>query len=181
MPIKLTTRSVESALPASKDRFEWDTELAGFGLKITKAGSKIYVVQYRMGGMRTPTKRFTIGKHGSPWTAATARVEAMRVLHIVHGGEDPRAIEKEREREQIELRFDRYAQRFLDLYARREWRPQTYKSHESNIRRWLIPVLTSKPLPIITRRHITERSRPSRWCNFGCGRGPSSGGFGGDV
>jgi len=25
------------------------------------------------------------------------------------------------------------------------------------------------------------RSRPSRWCNFGCGRGPSSGGFGGDV
>ncbi|WP_407696697.1 transcriptional regulator domain-containing protein [Sphingopyxis macrogoltabida] len=26
-----------------------------------------------------------------------------------------------------------------------------------------------------------EGSRPSRWCNFGCGRGPSSGGFGGDV
>lgn len=26
-----------------------------------------------------------------------------------------------------------------------------------------------------------RRSRPSRWCNFGCGRGPSSGGFGGDV
>ena len=28
---------------------------------------------------------------------------------------------------------------------------------------------------------IFIRSRPSRWCNFGCGRGPSSGGFGGDV
>ena len=27
----------------------------------------------------------------------------------------------------------------------------------------------------------TRWSRPSRWCNFGCGRGPSSGGFGGDV
>ncbi|ALH83065.1 transposase (plasmid) [Sphingopyxis macrogoltabida] len=27
----------------------------------------------------------------------------------------------------------------------------------------------------------STRSRPSRWCNFGCGRGPSSGGFGGDV
>ena len=26
-----------------------------------------------------------------------------------------------------------------------------------------------------------QGSRPSRWCNFGCGRGPSSGGFGGDV
>jgi hypothetical protein len=31
------------------------------------------------------------------------------------------------------------------------------------------------------RIEITARSRPSRWCNFGCGRGPSSGGFGGDV
>ena len=28
---------------------------------------------------------------------------------------------------------------------------------------------------------LTPGSRPSRWCNFGCGRGPSSGGFGGDV
>ena len=28
---------------------------------------------------------------------------------------------------------------------------------------------------------IHQGSRPSRWCNFGCGRGPSSGGFGGDV
>lgn len=29
--------------------------------------------------------------------------------------------------------------------------------------------------------NLFNRSRPSRWCNFGCGRGPSSGGFGGDV
>lgn len=28
---------------------------------------------------------------------------------------------------------------------------------------------------------FSRGSRPSRWCNFGCGRGPSSGGFGGDV
>jgi len=31
------------------------------------------------------------------------------------------------------------------------------------------------------QRFAEKRSRPSRWCNFGCGRGPSSGGFGGDV
>ena len=29
--------------------------------------------------------------------------------------------------------------------------------------------------------YAMDGSRPSRWCNFGCGRGPSSGGFGGDV
>lgn len=154
--MKLTTRSVESAPVGASDTVYRDTDLKGFGLKVTKRGSRIYVVQYRMGGRETPTKTFTIGKHGSPWTAATARAEATRVLHLVHAGEDPRAIEKERERDHIELRFDRYAERFLNLYARRQWRATTLKSHESNIRRWLIPVLTSKPLPMITRRHITE-------------------------
>jgi DNA-binding transcriptional LysR family regulator len=34
---------------------------------------------------------------------------------------------------------------------------------------------------IITDIDNLQRSRPSRWCNFGCGRGSSSGGFGGDV
>ncbi len=45
-------------------------------------------------------------------------------------------------------------------------------------------------VPIVDMRRVLANrpkgvrglgSRPSRWCNFGCGRGPSSGGFGGDV
>ncbi|ALJ13596.1 ATP-dependent HslUV protease ATP-binding subunit HslU [Sphingopyxis macrogoltabida] len=39
----------------------------------------------------------------------------------------------------------------------------------------------SPPLSCRINLVANERSRPSRWCNFGCGRGPSSGGFGGDV
>lgn len=37
------------------------------------------------------------------------------------------------------------------------------------------------PETVKEERYARIRSRPSRWCNFGCGRGPSSGGFGGDV
>ena len=32
---------------ASKDRFIWDERLPGFGVKVTPAGRRSYVVQYR--------------------------------------------------------------------------------------------------------------------------------------
>ena len=48
--------------------------------------------------------------------------------------------------------------------------------------RWYDRYLEGGPEALQDRPSAPSRgSRPSRWCNFGCGRGPSSGGFGGDV
>jgi hypothetical protein len=86
----ITKRTVDAATPSAKDAFLWDSELRGFGLKVTPAGGRIYVVQYRAGhGRGSPTKRITIGKHGSLWTPTTARKEALRLLGMVAGGADP--------------------------------------------------------------------------------------------
>ena len=86
---KITKRLVDASAPNAKDRFVWDDEVRGFGLKVTPAGRKVYVVQYRMGGRGTPTRRLTIGKHGQPWTVDQARMEARRVLGNVAAGRDP--------------------------------------------------------------------------------------------
>ena len=48
-------------------------------------------------------------------------------------------------------------------------------------RKTLFVDLLGWDVPVVGGRYEIDRSRPSRWCNFGCGRGPSSGGFGGDV
>lgn len=89
MQAKLTKRTVDSLGPSERDLFVWDTALKGFGLKVTPAGGKVYIVQYRMGGRGTATKRYTIGRHGSPWTAEGARTEAERLLKLVDEGKDP--------------------------------------------------------------------------------------------
>ena len=68
MTVKITKRTVDAAAHGERDLFLWDAEVKGFGLKVTPAGSKVYMLQYRMGGRDTPTRRYTIGKHGSPWT-----------------------------------------------------------------------------------------------------------------
>jgi integrase len=97
--ITISKRTVDAAAPGDKDTFLWDTALSGFGLKITPAGAKVYLCQYRTGGRGTPTKRVTIGRHGEPWTPDQARRKAKAILGNVAGGNDP-AAEKRAEREQ---------------------------------------------------------------------------------
>jgi integrase len=89
MKSKITKRTVDSAEPGKRDCFIWDSELKGFGLKVTPAGKRIYIVQYRTGGRGSPTRRFTIGKHGAPWTPDKARTEAKRLLGSIADGNDP--------------------------------------------------------------------------------------------
>lgn len=154
--LKLTKRSVDAAVPAAdRDTFIWDEDLSGFGLKVTKAGTKSYLVQYRMGGRGAATRRYSIGRQGT-WTPITARAEAERILRLAATGIDPQLAAKERERTEQDLAFGPFAERFLADFGKREWRPRTYASAESNVRRWITPVLGRKPLPAITKRDLIE-------------------------
>ena len=86
MKAKITKRAVDAAKPAKRDWFIWDTEVRGFGLKVTPAGNRVYVLQYRFNRW---LHRYTIGKHGSPWTPNEARTEAERLLGMIADGVDP--------------------------------------------------------------------------------------------
>jgi hypothetical protein len=76
MKAKISKKAVDAAKPRDRDFFIWDTEAKGFGVKVSPAGNRIYLVQKRLGGQ---LRRFTIGKHGSPWTPEAARAEAIRL------------------------------------------------------------------------------------------------------
>ena len=86
---RITKRAVDAAKPGEHDTYLWDADLSGFGLKVTPAGGKAYLVQYRLGGRKGRTRRVTIGRHGSPWTPESARKEAKRLLGEVGAGRDP--------------------------------------------------------------------------------------------
>ena len=86
MKTKITKRVVDTTIPGPLDTFLWDTDVKGFGVKVTPRGSKVYLLQYRYGGR---VRRYTIGKHGSPWTPDRARGEAVRLLGRIEEGVDP--------------------------------------------------------------------------------------------
>ena len=87
--MKLTQRAViaEPADP-SRDRYIWDNEVRGFGLRIKPTGVRSFMVQYRnSGGI---SRRVTIGRLGV-LTVEEARKQAKSLLADVTKGGDPAA------------------------------------------------------------------------------------------
>jgi integrase len=92
---KITKRVVDAAAVerGGKDLFIWDTEIKGFGLKVTGNGAKSYVLQFRTPHGRS--RRYTIGKHGDPWTADEARGKASALKRGLDAGVDPLEVRTE--------------------------------------------------------------------------------------
>ena len=83
--LKLTKTVVAAAQPESDPYELRDTMIPGFLLKVTPTGRKVYILQYRIGGRGTPTKRVTLGAHGA-LTPEQAREAAVRMAGAIAAG-----------------------------------------------------------------------------------------------
>ena len=104
---KLTKTLVEKETPGVSQRYVWDDECKGFGVKIFVSGAKSFVFQYR-----TPEgkpARLTIGKLSDTLTVDQARKIANERLRDVLNGRDPQG-EKRATRQSITVNelFDDY-------------------------------------------------------------------------
>jgi hypothetical protein len=76
---KITERVIDTLRTASrrtgKSAFLWDTELRGFGLRISANGHGTWLVQKWIGGRRGKLKRVAIG-HLPPMSVEEARTKA---------------------------------------------------------------------------------------------------------
>jgi integrase len=89
------TRIAAYTITESKSQdFRWDTEVAGFGVRLTKKskqnpkGTKAYVFQGRFNGA---TPRLTIGDIRT-WTLEDARIKARSFQTQIDNGKDPREV-----------------------------------------------------------------------------------------
>ena len=144
---KITKRTIDALIANGAEGFLWDDGIKGFGAKITRSGAVSYILQFRMGGRESTTRRYTIGPHGSPWTPVTAREEASRLLLLIAQGIDPVEADKQRRREAVDLAFAHYADLFQNACASGSWN----RLVERSLRLYVKPVLGSKPLPKIRR------------------------------
>ena len=145
---KLTVRSVEAIKSGPADVIMWDSELAGFGCKVTPAGKRSYFLYYRTkeGQQRRPT----IGVHG-PLRPEAAREIARRWLADVAQGKDPSKTRTE----------NRAAPTVRDLCARYMVEHAETRKKETSIRNdrrlidsHLLPALGTKKIGSVTRADI---------------------------
>lgn len=90
--VLLTKTVVDGADKADKRYHVWDSELAGFGLRVEPTGVKTFIAKYRAnGGGRSAIQRVvTIGRFGK-LTVDLARKQAKKILGGVAVGSDPAA------------------------------------------------------------------------------------------
>jgi hypothetical protein len=92
--VKLTKNSIDSLPTPEADIVCWDIGCAGFGVKVTPKGRKVFVVLYRTGGAGSRVRKFTIGPYGKV-TLHQARIAAQKVFAAKPEGRDPAAEKRE--------------------------------------------------------------------------------------
>jgi integrase len=90
---------IDELPPGASDVVYWDDTLAGFGLKVTPRGRKVFIVLYRTKDGFSRLRKYTIGPYGQI-TLAIARITAQKVLAARLEGKDP-AGEKRRLRQKV--------------------------------------------------------------------------------
>lgn len=116
----LSQKTIDALMSDGTDRFMWDEEVVGFGVRIKPTGVATYVVQYRNTDGRT--RRFSLGK-ANALTLKDARKEArIRLAEVAKGGDPSGDKKKERAAKTIEELCDY----FLTVYAKERKLSQRY-------------------------------------------------------
>ena len=157
----VTKTAVDAMQPNGKQHFLWDSQVPGFGLRVSPAGVKSYVYQFRIGGRGGETRRTTLGRHGEI-TPDQARKLAQDHAADVRKAVDPvdakradvkaKATKKSMDKE---LAFDVYCQHYLQKRVRPEC-PKSYAFVEGALRNYATPHIKATPLPAITKREIVK-------------------------
>ncbi|MBM3572837.1 MAG: DUF4102 domain-containing protein, partial [Alphaproteobacteria bacterium] len=146
---KLTVRSIEAARPGIAERFLWDAELPGFGLRVLPSGVRTFLVQYRANGR---TRRFALGRYGV-LTPEEARRRARRVLADVSGGSDPSADRRTgRGAPTVRDLCNRYLRDVAELHSK----PTYLAQQKRMVEKRLLPKLGAFKVASVTRSDVAE-------------------------
>lgn len=159
----LTDTLVKSLLSPDKgNRVSYDEKVKGFGVRVTKAGTRAFILNYRTRSGRE--RRYTIGAFPD-WKVAAARSEAIELKKRIDRGEDPMA----------EVQADRDAKTVAHMCARFEEehlpkkRDATARDYRAMIANEILPEMKHLKVAEVTfsdvdglHRKITKRGAPYR-------------------
>lgn len=141
----------------TEDEEVWDLTVPGFGARRQRSAAVAYVLLFRTAEGRS--RRFTIGRHGAPWTPDTARDEARRLLGEVAKGNDPSAVKQaKRSAATVAELCDVYLEDAVagQLLTRRGGtkKASTISTDRSRISAHIKPILGAMKVPTVTRHDV---------------------------
>lgn len=160
---RISKRIVDSSMSARKDTYLWDSELKGFGLKVTPKGRKVYIAQYRIGKR---TRRITLGVHGV-LTAEEARQKAKITLGKVSSGTDPAS---QRDREKADYAIKDLFKKFDETYVNVRLKPETAKDYRRIFEKYIFPRFNHLTVQKITKQDMLRLHHDMRMTPYRANR-----------
>ncbi len=145
----------ELEAPARGNRVTWDTELVGFGARVTAAGVTSFVLRYVVAGRE---RRMTIGRWPA-WSVSAAREEAKEMTREVDRGRDPLQ-EKEDARGAVTVSelCDRYLVEYVEVHNK----ASTAKEFRRIVEKRIKPRLGRLKAAAVTRDDVAQLHREMR-------------------
>ena len=150
---KLTRKYVENLSPGTSDQIIWDTEIEGFGRKVTPTGRRSYFVKYRVGGGRNGRQRKpSIGIHGIT-TYAQARQQAQDWLSEARAGRDPLQVRRSNsEAKTLAMFCDIYVEQHVVPHLK----PKTQKDYQGLLDQHILPELGRLSVRLVSRSDVSK-------------------------
>ncbi|MDD9980936.1 MAG: site-specific integrase [Gammaproteobacteria bacterium] len=155
----LTERRIRDARPEARTRILWDSQVKGLGLRVTPAGTKSYILNYRVGGRE---RRATLART-SELSLKAVRARATEELAAIRTGKaDP--LERRREARRAPTVADGL-ERFFGEYAPARMEigritARTVKDYRQQALQYLVPALGSQKIRDVTRRDVEAMVGP---------------------
>ncbi|EHF4995444.1 TPA: tyrosine-type recombinase/integrase [Pseudomonas aeruginosa] len=146
--IKLTKSAVDAAKPQAQAVELRDTVVPGFLCKITPAGRKVFMLQYRTnaGERRKPA----LGLYGE-LTVEQARVMAQEWLAEVRRGGDPSAAKAAARKAPT---MKEYCTTFMEDYSKQRNKPSTQRGYQGVIDRCIVPIMGKMKVQDVKRPDV---------------------------
>jgi integrase len=162
---RLTDALIESLTPDGRDRLIFDDRQPGFGLRVTPAGSKIFIAQGRVAGRK---RRITVG-HYPATKVAKAREDALQALADMRRGTDPAVVRTARLKAAAagQMTVTELAEKWLDDHVRPKLKPRTVEDYERLVAQHISPALGHLSVAGIDRDdiirfHVSMKRTPRR-------------------
>jgi integrase len=136
------------ALPAKGNKVTYDTEVRGFGVRVTAAGAVAFVLNYRRRSDALE-RRYTIGSYPD-WCVAAAREKAKELKRHVDNGGDPVG---EHTAERAAPTVADLCDRFIEEHVAKQ-RPYTQRAYRAIIRDDILPALGKLKVAAVDFAHI---------------------------
>lgn len=163
---KRLTQELVAGLPTDgRDRIVFDSQLPGFGVRVTPSGTKIFIARGRRGGHR---HRVAIGRFPE-MKVSMARDLARVALDDMRAGRDPKA-EQAARTQAIEAggtTVSAFAERWLAEVVRPKRKPRTVADYERLLAQKIIPALGHLVVERVTKQnvlkvHVAMKDTPRR-------------------